>query len=415
MDLEAVEEAELASAEAAVRQFLRSRLLDGAEVDDLTQETLVRVLDVRHRFQRAVSIPYAVTVAKHLVIARARSNTVANRHIHRLAAEPVAPAAEDLVLSRQDTAALRAALRALPDDERDLLLAHVVDEDDTASLAARTGGTAGGVAAKLSRVRAKARVDYVVAANRVTLPSAQCRPVLLSLSAADRRRQTAVHAADHLVECSVCADLSPQLVERRRSIAALLPIPIIARLAGAIRALVRAHPVASVGGALGVVTVAAAAVVASSAAPHRQTAAPIPAPRPSVTAAPSSAPQPTVISRPTVLDVPTLLPLSPTRWRQLAGRRVVAKAVPVLSVPADEGFWVGDSATKRRIWVQLETRGESRVHVIAGHRVSFTGRLRLHGPGFARAVGVDDAEGGSELTSMGAHLEVDAAKLVTTQ
>lgn len=404
MDLEAIEEADMTAAEAAVRQYLRGRLRDPAAVDDLTQETLVRVLEVRHRFERAVSIPYAVTVAKHLVIARARSNTVAQRHIHRLATEPITPAPDDLVVGREDEIAMRVALRALPDDERELLLAHVVDGTDTSTLAGRTGGTAGGIAAKLSRARARARVDYVLASNGASLPSKRCRPVLLSLSAADRRRQAALRAADHLVECPVCADLSPQLVERRRSIAALLPVPIVARLFGAIRAFVRTHPVASVGGALGTVAVATAAVVASSASPHRLIAAPTSVPRPSVAAAPT----------PADLDIRTLLPLSPAQLRHLVGRRVLARAVPILSVPADEGFWLGDSATKR-IWVQLVTSGESPIHVVAGRRASFRGELRTHASGFATRVGVDDAEGGRQLTGMGVHVTVNAANLVTSR
>ncbi len=403
MDPEAVEDVDIAAAEAAVRQFLRGRVRDPAAVDDLTQETLLRVLDVRHRFQRAVSIPYAVTVAKHLVIARARSTTIADRHLHRFSSDPAAPPPDDLVLSREDEAALRAALRALPVDERNLLLAHVVDEADTASLAVRTGGTAGGVAAKLSRARARARVDYVVASRGATLPSMQCRPVLLSLSAADQRRQTAVGAADDLVDCSVCADLSPQLVERRRSIAALLPIPVIARSIGSLRAFVRAHPAASVGSALGTIASATTVVVVSSASPHRQVATPTSAPRPTVRAAPT----------PAVLDVRTLLPLSPTELHHLVKRRVVARKVPVVSVPADEGFWIGDSAA-RRIWVQLATGGESSIHVRAGQRASFNGVLRAQGSGFASRAGVADAEGGRQLTGMGVHLSVDVSALATS-
>lgn len=404
MELEAIEEADMAAAEAAVRRFLRRRVREPAVVDDITQETLLKVLDVRHRFQRAVSIPYAVTVAKHLLVARARSTAVAERHIHQLPADPLAPPPDELVLSRDDEAAMRAALRALPDDERSLLLAHVVDEADTASLAVRTGGTAGGVAAKLSRARARARVDYVVASTGATLPSEKCRPVLLSLSAADRRRQTAVGAAEHLVECGVCADLSPQLVERRRSIVGLLPLPIFARLVGSLRAFVRAHPVAAAGGAVGAIAVVTAAVVASAATPHHHRVVPTAAPRPTVSRA----------RAPAVLDIRAVLPLSPPEQRHLDGRRVVARMVPIIAVPADEGFWIGDSEA-HRFWVQLATHGESGVHVLAGHRASFTGRLVAHGPGFASSVGISDAEGRRELTATGMHAAVNVSALTTSR
>jgi len=46
-------------------------------------------------------------------------------------------------------------------------------------------------------------------------PSAVCRPVLLSLSAGDRRRQTGLDAGYHLLDCDYCAVLSEPLFDRR--------------------------------------------------------------------------------------------------------------------------------------------------------------------------------------------------------
>ncbi len=58
--------------------------------------------------------------------------------------------------------------------------------------------------------------------------------------------------------------------------------------------------------------------------------------------------------------------------RSLAGRKVSAEAMPVIAVPADEGFWIADS-TSGRVWVQLDTHGgESKATVKSGDLVTFT-------------------------------------------
>lgn len=397
MDLEAVEDADITSAEGEVRRYLRRRLRNPAVVDDLTQETMTRLLEVRHRLGRSAAVPYAVTVAKHLVVAEGRSASVAERHLHRFSVDPPLPPPDELVLAREDEAALRTAIDALPDEDRALLLDHVVGGVDTATLAARAGGTAGGVAAKLARARARARVDYVVASNRASLPTSQCRPVLLSLSAADARRQKATGAPGHLAGCTVCAALGPQLVHRRRSLAMLLPIPVVVRSLGAVRAFVRSHAALSASGAVGAVAVATAVAVSSSSPPHH---AAVP---PTTTRAPATAPAPDV-------DIGRLIAIPPTQWPQLAGRRVVARSVPILSVPADEGFWIGSDAA-HRVWVQIATRGESPVRVVAGHRISFRGRLVRHGAGFAVQAGVGRAAGAQQLTALAVHVTVSASAL----
>lgn len=89
------------------------------------------------------------------------------------------------------------------------------------------------------------------------------------------------------------------------------------------------------------------------------------------------------------------------------GKPAVATGVKVLSVPADEGFWVGDSDTDR-VWVQLTGGGgESPYTVKAGDRVDFTGPVVAHDAGFAAKVGVDAAEGADQLTREGAHIAID--------
>jgi hypothetical protein len=82
-------------------------------------------------------------------------------------------------------------------------------------------------------------------------------------------------------------------------------------------------------------------------------------------------------------------------------------------VPADEGFWVGSSATDR-IWVQLEGGGESAYTVRPGDRVSFTGQLVANPAGFARQSGVDPDEGAEQLDRQAAHITVSQADLRLT-
>lgn len=90
-----------------------------------------------------------------------------------------------------------------------------------------------------------------------------------------------------------------------------------------------------------------------------------------------------------------------------AGKPVTATGVPVQSVPADEGFWVG-SSTKDRVWVQLTGQaGESAYTVKKGDRISFTGgRMVPTTPGFATGAGVTAAEGAGQLTAQRQHISL---------
>lgn len=90
-----------------------------------------------------------------------------------------------------------------------------------------------------------------------------------------------------------------------------------------------------------------------------------------------------------------------------ADTKAVGRQVPVQSVPADEGFWVGTSV-KDRLWVQLDGQaGESAYQVKVGDRVDFTGTTSDTSAGFAKQVGVSADEGAAQLTSQGRHLVVN--------
>jgi hypothetical protein len=88
----------------------------------------------------------------------------------------------------------------------------------------------------------------------------------------------------------------------------------------------------------------------------------------------------------------------------LAGQGATARGVRVLSVPADEGFWMGTNDTDR-VWVKLIPNGESPVNVNPGELLDFTGSFVAHDPQFAGAEGIDAAEGADQLTRQGAHIE----------
>ena len=113
-----------------------------------------------------------------------------------------------------DAQAISEALTRLSERERAALLAHEVSGRDTKSIGADLGLTAGAVAAQLNRSRARLRVEYLLALHGVDPPTERCRPVLLALSSADRRRQGEVGAARHLLECECCSMLSGPLMER---------------------------------------------------------------------------------------------------------------------------------------------------------------------------------------------------------
>jgi hypothetical protein len=194
------------------------------------------------------------------------------------------------------------------------------------------------------------------------------------------------------------------LVERRRNIAAFLPVPALAPVAGAFRRWVGSHPAISASSAGAVVVggaVAAAALVGGGGEPA---AAPRPTTTPT-TVASTPAPSPPTVPPTVVVDgQPLGSPgVDPDLGNEQGARVTVDRAV-VLDVPADEGFWI-DGGGGRRLWVQLLIGAESPLQVEAGQRVSFAGSLVAHGPGYAATQGVAP-EGAAELDGAGAHVEV---------
>lgn len=214
--------------EPLLRRVVGARVRDPDTVDDLVQEALARVIAVRGRLDEEAVAPYAIVTARNLVTSLAREEERGRRHRPRLVdpSEPERP--EDAALRNEEAAAVEAALAGLPDHEREAVVAHEVHGVDTATLAEARSSTPGAVGVQLARTRARLRLDYLLALRRVELPTARCRPVLLALSAGDRRRQRDLDAGGHLLDCTWCARLSEPLLDRGRSasVAGEVRIPI---------------------------------------------------------------------------------------------------------------------------------------------------------------------------------------------
>ncbi len=198
-----------------VRRIVGARVRDPHLAEDLVQETLARVVAARLRVEADTLAPYAATTARNLVASHFRSQDVAMRKAHLLAGDETTGPPDDDLADAEDRRLLGAALERLPAGERDLLVAHEVEGQDTQSLAASRDSTAGAVAAALSRSRARLRVEYLLLRENLEPAGDRCRPVLRALSAGDRRRQRELGAGEHLLHCEVCAKVSSGLIDRR--------------------------------------------------------------------------------------------------------------------------------------------------------------------------------------------------------
>jgi RNA polymerase sigma factor (sigma-70 family) len=402
--------------EPLLRRVVGARVRDPDTVDDLVQEALARVIAVRGRLDDEAVTPYAIVTARNLVTSLAREEERGRRHRPRLVdpSEPERP--EDAALRNEEAAAVGAALAELPDHEREVVVAHEVEGVDTATLAEARRSTPGAVGTQLARTRARLRLDYLLALRRVELPTARCRPVLLALSAGDRRRQLALDAGGHLMECPTCASLSRPLVERRRSIAVLLPLLALWWLWRRIQAWASRRPVLASLTAASAVTVAGLVLV-----PPLVERGQAPRPAPTTTTVPPSAAAPgpatpaggggggsgvrLVVPGRSLLPVPGREVLA-----RHAGQRVRGVNVPARGVYADEGFWVG-TGRGDQLWVRLVGQGESPFRVRSGQRATFTGRLVPNPPGFARQMGMVATEGAALVERQGHHIEVAYADI----
>ena len=206
--------AEIVDLSPLLRRVVGARVRDRDAVDDIVQETLTRLLAARPRLDGRALGPYAIVTARNLVASRWQRADTVRRHEHRLVDSRVPSEPDETLIEKEEAEAVRAALERLAPRDREALVAHVVEGRETAALAADRSSTPGAVAAQLNRTRARLRVEYLIELGS-TPPSPLCRPVLLALSAGDRRRQAELDAGYHLLDCDFCAALSEPLFDRR--------------------------------------------------------------------------------------------------------------------------------------------------------------------------------------------------------
>jgi RNA polymerase sigma factor (sigma-70 family) len=399
---------DLADLQEPLRRYVAARVADAHRVDDVVQETLLRMIEVRQRLEVETQVAYALTIARNLIYAGARSEATARRALPRLIRREEPQQPDDVATSAEARRALGAALANLPPHRRALLFEHEVEDQPLSELAARRSVRPGVLASQLHRTRAALRVDYVVALRRATLPTRSCRSVLMAISVGDGRQQAALRAGEHLLSCRVCADLAPPLLRRDRSLAGLVPWIPLGAPQGHLQGWVRNHPVGSAGLAASVAAaVAAVALLTPDGSPPSAT--PAAAPTTSATAPTTPSPTPPPPAAVSHLNVQGR-PVVPTRQGLAAVATQVATAdhISVVSVPANEGFWVGEP--QARVWVQLTTRGESPVQIRPRMVLSFTGRVVANAPSFLAGTSLDAGDKAA-LTDAGHHLEVDPATI----
>ncbi len=385
--------------EPIVRRVIQGRVPDAA-VDDLVQETLLRLTGPATRMTADELQGYAIVSARN---AAASFHRTTGRH-RRLQAglidftQPEGP--DSVALGKEEAETVRTALAAMDPADRDLLQAHHVDDTAIPTIARQTGRSEMATRLRLSRARARLRVDYTLAREGTDLPTVRCRAVLVALSSGDRRAQARLDADDHLARCEACAALvAPATGQYRPAIGFL---PVVAwwwkGLSSAGRRTLSIGSAASVAAGVAVVALAVQAdqPAPEAAAPTTTTTAP-----PTTVAANTPPPAPGKVRVP---EGP--LPSSPAGMASAAGQTVAATNVSVLAVPTDEGFWIR-ADDGGRLWVQLVgPSDESPVKVEPQSIVTFTGRLVAHAPRFAGDVGIESGPDASELTAQGHHIEV---------
>ncbi len=367
-----------------VRRMGESRLDDPDTIDDVVQETLTRLLEVRGRLEQRSLLCYAAITARNLIISLERSRDLEDRHAPRLF-EPRDPdRPDDHLLRDEDRKAVVAALAQLSARDRSLVVGHDAWGASTAELGRSYNMSAGAVATHLTRLRGQLRLDYVLALRQMKLPTARCRPVLLALSVRDKRRQRLLDAAGHLLECSTCASLSEPLIARRRTLAPLLVVGEALRRAASG---VRAHA-GQAGVAAGITAVIVGALWLAK---------------------PSGQPQTPDRAALIVGGEPVFSARGPS-LAQHEGERALATGVQVLSVPSDEGFWVGPNP-RNRVWVKLRGSGESPFQVKPGQLLSFVGKVVSNPRGLVERMRLGPGEGSTTLRRHGYHIAVLETKL----
>src|SRR4051794_26755413 len=162
-------DADLLAIAEPVRTSVQARLAAGGgsprvtDVEDVVQETLARVWEVRWRLERETLLAYASVVARNLVTLQQRKDGLRDRYGPRLVPAPADADPEAQLLAAEEHAAVARALLAMRAEDRSLLLEHEVHGVEVRKIAAQEGVAATTVAARLARARARLRVEHLLA------------------------------------------------------------------------------------------------------------------------------------------------------------------------------------------------------------------------------------------------------------
>jgi len=368
-----------------VQRVIRRSVADPAIAEDLTQETLERLVSVEDRLDPSALAPYALVTARNVVRGWARRQERELRHSHRML-DPRRPEdPEDRALQDEERRSVAVAMERLSPAERESLIAHDVEGLGTRALADRVGTTPAAMAVRLSRARARLRVEYLLTLRRGELPTPSCKRVLLAISAGDKRQQRASAVGEHLLVCEPCAALSVPLAQRRRPLAVLWPLLGLDHLARWLRRSARTHPAPAAAAGVAVAAVAVWAVVAFSG---------------------GDPPRPTLfVQAGSSIPLTGKEPMAP-----YAGMTVEAHGVPVQSVIEPKGFWVGESGSER-VWVDVHDQTERPQQLDPGQRISFQGRLVANTPDTVERAGRSGPADRAQLERQGHHVDVEGGTI----
>lgn len=404
---------EVMAAEPVIRRVVAARAANPADIDDLVQDCLERLLAAHGRLTPDAVLPYAIVTARNLVSSHVTSAARRARITPRLVdpREPDRP--EDMVLAGESRRAMTAALARLSPQERRDVLAYYGDYSSpgaTARPASVPGASAPGAGAgkgrgalrvRMSRTRAKLRLEYLLAFRHIELPTPLCHRVLLAISSGDTRRQRELNAGQHLLDCETCDMLSEPLDRRSIALTAItLPGGLLAWVATKARTQ-PVHTAASVVAGSAVVAVAAVLGPKVFASPSHH-------PHPAIPSSPSSPAPVPAIGQLTIAGHRVLVTSARHSIRSMIGEQVHASGTNVESVPSHNGFWVGTASG--RLWVEL-TGPLKPLQVRAGNRVAFSGTVVGNSPSYPGRVGMSSREGAGLLASQGAHLEVRTTRI----
>ena len=240
------------AAEPVIRRVVAARAANPADIDDLVQDCLERLLAAHGRLAPEAVLPYAIVIARNLVSSHATSTRPRPVPRHARLTRENPNARRTWCSPGRAAGAMTAALARLSPQERRDVLAYYGDHSSSGATArsasapsasapgAGAGEGRGALRVRMARTRAKLRLEYLLAFRHIELPTPLCHRVLLAISSGDTRRQRELDAGQHLLDCEVCDTLSEPL--DRRSIA-LTAIAIPAGLAAWAAGKARAHPV----------------------------------------------------------------------------------------------------------------------------------------------------------------------------